>query len=57
MKLKAWEPQMTVSINPEDLADYLRRHEEEYEAFDPNEDGVIEDQPHPGHADSDTSED
>ena len=48
---------MTVSRTPEDLADYLRRHEEEYEAFDPNEDDVIEDQPHPGHADSDTSED
>ena len=51
------EPQMTVSITPEDLADYLRRHEEEYGAFDPTEDGVIEDQPHHGHATSDTSED
>ena len=48
---------MTVSITPEDLADYLRRHEEEYAAFDPTEDGVIEDQPHHGHASSDTSED
>ena len=35
---------MTVSITPEDLADYLRRHEEEYEAFDPTEDGVLEDE-------------
>ena len=48
---------MTVSIIPEDLADYLRRHEEDYGAFDPTEDGVIEDQPHHGHATSDTSED
>jgi len=48
---------VTVSITPEDLADYLRRHEEEYGAFDPTEDGVIEDQPHHGHASSDTSED
>ena len=39
---------MTVST-PEDLADYLRRHEEEYGAFDPTEDGVIEDQPHHGY--------
>ena len=48
---------MTVSITPEDLADYLRRHEEEYGAFDSTEDGVIEDQPHHGHSSSDTSED
>ena len=48
---------MTVSITPEDLADYLRRHVEEYSAIDTAEDGVIEDQPHHGHATSDTSED
>ena len=48
--------QVTISLVPEDLADFLRRHEEEYDAYDPTEDGVIEDQPHL-HGESDTSED
>ena len=48
---------MTVSITPDDLADYLRRHEAEFSAIDPTDDGVIEDQPHHGHATTDTSED
>ena len=48
---------MTISITPEPLADYLRRHEEEYEGFDPMEDAWLEDQPHHRHGESDTSED
>ena len=51
------ELQVTISLVPEDLADFLRRHEEEYAAFDPTEDGVVEDRPHHGHSESDTSED
>ena len=47
---------MAISLVPEDLADFLRRHEEEYDAYDPTEDGVLEDQPDL-HGDSDTSED
>ena len=39
------ECQVTISLVPEDLADFLRRHEEEYDAYDPTEDGVIEDEP------------
>ena len=47
---------MTVSITPEPLADYLRRHEEEYGAINPMEDEELGD--HPAEpATSDTSED
>ena len=48
---------MTVLIPPEDPADYLQCHQEEYCAFDPAEYGVIEDQSHHGHATFETSED
>ena len=42
------EFQVTISLVPEDLADFLRRHEEEYDAYDPTEDGALEDEPETG---------
>ena len=39
------ECQVTISLVPEDLPDFLQRHEEVYDACDPKEDGVHEDEP------------
>ena len=42
------ECQVTIAFVPEALADFLRCHEEEYDAYDPTEDGVLEDEPETG---------
>ena len=42
------ECQVTISLVPEDLADFLRRHEEEYDAYDPTEDGIRDRSPSRG---------
>ena len=47
---------MTISLVPEELADFIRRHEEEFGAYDPTEDGVIDDEPRL-HDELDSSED
>ena len=57
MNVQIADFQVAISLVPEDLADFLRRHEDEYDAYDPTEDGVIDDRPHHHHDQSDTSED